>query len=402
MHLHLDCFSGIAGDMTLGALLDLGASSDELIVELKKLNLEQWELTLGHRAVGSGLTGLGVVISSAEVPTAHPGRRYAEIAELIEQAELKPRVKERSQGIFARIAQAEAKVHNVPVEEVSFHEVGALDSIIDIVGVCIALELLDVETVSSTPIPLSRGFTGAAHGQLPLPAPATVACLADVPCFSSGLDVELVTPTGAAIVGYLASEFTDFPTMTISKVGYGAGSRHLSDRPNALRAILGRPNAAEHESHSTVWQLEANIDDQTAEDLAHAANAIRKSGAIDVWLTPILMKKGRFAHSLGALVANENRQQVAEAILRHTTSLGVRMILKERLTLAREIIFVQTPIGAVGVKVGKGPDGAIWNLAPEQAHCEALANRHRIPVKQVRQMALAAAAEQLGWGVTPP
>ena len=402
MHLHLDCFSGIAGDMTLGALLDLGASEEVLIQELGKLKLEDWRLETERRQVGSGLTGLGVIISSAAAPASHPGRRHAEIAELIGQSELEPRVKKRSLGIFAHIAQAEADVHNVPVEDVRFHEVGALDSIIDIVGVCIALELLEVETVSSTPLPLSRGFTGAAHGDLPLPAPATVGCLVDVPCYSSGLDVELVTPTGAAIVGNLASVFTDFPKMTISKVGYGAGSRRLTDRPNALRAILGRLDASEHQSHSSVWELEANIDDQTAEELAHAANAVRDSGAIDVWLTPILMKKGRLGHCLGALAPNENRQEVAEAILRHTTSLGVRMVPKERVVLARGIVYVETPLGSVGVKVGKGPDGAIWNLAPEQAHCESIANKHQIPVKQVRQMAMAAALEQLGWGITPP
>jgi uncharacterized protein (TIGR00299 family) protein len=313
---------------------------------------------------------------------------------MIARSPLASEVKERAQAVFARIAEAEARMHATTVEEVAFHEVGAADSIADIVGVAFGLGYLGVTSLSATPLPLGRGFTRSQHGRIPLPAPATLECLRGVPCYDSGLDVEMVTPTGAGIIGALVTEFVRFPTMTVTKTGYGAGTRRLADRPNLLRAVLGErgaPPSAEH-----VWELECNVDDQSSEELAWAMGQALEAGAIDVWWSSVGMKKGRPGVLVTALVAEARRDAVVAALLRETSSLGVRLAKKDRVALTREVVPVETALGAIRVKVGRGPDGTVWNVAPEADDCTAVAQRTGMPLKFVMETARRAARERLG------
>jgi uncharacterized protein (TIGR00299 family) protein len=322
---------------------------------------------------------------------------------LIEGSTLARPAIERARAILRRIGEAEAKIHGVALDRVHFHEVGALDSVVDIVGIAVALDLLGIDTVSATPVPLGHGFTASQHGRIPLPAPATLECLRGAPCYGGGLEVELVTPTGAGVIGALVDEFTWFPPMAVERVGYGAGTRRLPDRPNLLRAVLGR-RAATHRpafEQDVVWELAANIDDQTPEALAAAADSLRDAGALDVWVAPIAMKKGRPAHTLYALAPPEQRQALAARLLRETSSIGLRMVEMQRTKLARQTVSVETPWGAVSVKVARGPAGEVWNLAPEADDCLRLARLAGRPFKDVQQAALAEVLRQLH-GVSEP
>ena len=393
-HLHLDCFSGISGDMMLGALIELGASPEEIVAQLRQLPLSKWSVEFPKRDAGHGLHGTGVEVKESP-DGAHSHAHYDTIVGLIADSELPERVKQTAKSIFAPIAAAEAKVHDTSIEKVNFHEVGATDSIVDIVGVAVALDLLDVGTVSATPIPLGRGFVQCQHGRIPVPAPATLECLTEVPCYDSGLDTELVTPTGAGILAGVVTAFTRFPSMTIERVGYGAGSRRHADRPNLLRAVLGRTHQAVATSEEEVWEIEANIDDQTPEELAYALEVVRAAGAVDAWTSPIGMKKGRLGQLLACICSPGVLDDVSRAIFRETTTLGVRLSRKTRLVLARELRAVQTAYGEIQVKIGRNADGQIWNVAVEADDCEAAAKSHEVPLKRVRQQAIAAALKAL-------
>ena len=393
-HLHLDCFSGIAGDMMLGALIELGASREDILAHLRQLPLVNHTVEFPKKDAGHGLHGTGVEVRDcADHGSDHV--HYADIVRLITDSELPDGVKGTAKSIFERIAAAEAKVHDTAIEKVSFHEVGATDSIIDIVGTAIALDLLAVDTVSATPVPLGRGFIQCQHGRIPIPAPATLECLAGVPCYDSGLDAELVTPTGAGILTGVVSKFTRFPFMTVERVGYGAGSHRHDDRPNLLRAVLGYTKGDITPSEEEVWEIEANIDDQTPEELAFALEVARKAGAVDAWTTAIGMKKGRLGQHLSCICPPAAVDAVAQAILAETTTLGVRLSRKTRLVLARELLVVQTPFGEIQVKIGRNADGKICNIAVEADDCEAAARSHDAPLKQVRQEAIAAALSEL-------
>ncbi len=385
--LFFDAFSGAAGDMTIAALLDLGVPL--LVIEhaVSALPIEGFHLHRGH------VHRSGVVATTFDVHVEgrQPERTYGSIDAMLAGAPLDPGPKDLARRIFRRLGEAEAAVHKMPLAEVHFHEVGAVDAIVDIVGAAAAISYLGAEVVGS-PLPMGRGFVKARHGVLPLPPPATVECLRGVPTYGVDLDAELVTPTGAAILATVATRFERWPTFAPERVGFGAGQRELPDRPNLLRVVLGaRPAAAEDAgaaaSHVVV---EANVDDLTGEVAAHAVEALFAAGALDAWATPITMKKGRPALTLAALAPSARADAVASAMLAETTTIGVRRIPVTRTERPRRTISVATAFGPITVKVSEGPFGPP-QVKPEFDECAAAARTHGVPVREVIAAAMAAA-----------
>jgi hypothetical protein len=384
--LFLDAPSGLAGDMIIAALLDLGVPRAVVEDAVAALGLGGFHLHFGHR------TRSGVVATAFDVhvDAPQPQRTYGQIRALLDAAPLPPALRARAQRTFLRLAEAEAKVHRAPLDDVHFHEVGAVDAIVDVVGSAAALEHLGAELVVS-PLPMGRGFVKAAHGVLPLPAPATVECLAGFDTYDAGMDFEFVTPTGAAIVGANATRSARWPTMRPVATGWGAGTADLRDRPNLLRAILADvPDAARTGATHTV--LEANLDDATGELLAGAVEALLAAGALDAWATPITMKKGRPAVTLSVLASAERADALAHAMLRETTSIGVRRHDVSRVERPRRAGTVKTRFGEIAVKIAEGPFGAA-QIKPEWDSLAEAARKHAVPVKEVLAAVLAAAGE---------
>jgi uncharacterized protein (TIGR00299 family) protein len=385
----LDAPSGLAGDMIIAALVDLGVPQVAIANALAALPLTGYHVHFGSRVRS------GIVAASFEVHVdgAQPSRTYADIRAMIDGAPLSDGVRERAQRTLRRLALAEAKVHRAALDDVHFHEVGAVDAIADVVGSAAALDWLGAEVVVS-PLPMGRGFVKAAHGTLPLPAPATVECLSGLLTYDGGLDFEFVTPTGAAIVGAHATGSSRWPAMVPERVGWGAGTAELADRANVLRAVLGatvgsraHAPAAEGVTHAV---LEANVDDATGELAASWIEALMTAGAVDAWATPITMKKGRPALTLSALAPLACADAVAHAILRDTTSLGVRRYDVARSERPRRVVDVDTAYGRIPVKVADGPYGPP-QVKPEFDACVAAAKAHGVPVREVVGAATAAA-----------
>jgi hypothetical protein len=389
--LFLDAFSGIAGDMTISALLDLGVPL--LVVEraVACLPIEGFHIHRDHTHQS------GVVASRFDVhlDTPQPERTYRSIDDMLEASSLAAPVKELARRIFLKLGEAEAAVHRTPLDEVHFHEVGAVDAIVDIVGAAACFVYLGAEVVAS-PMPMGRGFVTARHGILPLPAPATVSCLAGVPTYAVDLEAELVTPTGAAIVATVATRFERWPSIAPERVGWGSGWKKLPDRPNLLRAVLGAPltGAAEAATGSHAL-LEANIDDMTGELAGYCIDALLQAGAVDAWATPVTMKKGRPGLVLSALAPVAVADQVTTAMLRETTSIGVRRTPVTRTERPRRLIEVDTPYGRIPVKVSEGPFGPA-TIKPEFDVCARAAAEHGVPVRAV----IAAALARVGSSVT--
>jgi pyridinium-3,5-bisthiocarboxylic acid mononucleotide nickel chelatase len=380
--LFLDCASGIAGDMTIAALVNLGVPWTVIEGNIAKLGLSGFRLELLHGRVGA----IGASRFEVHIDAHHHERHYGEICDLIRSSDLQPDVSELALRIFHRLALAEAKVHQIPIEKVHFHEVGAIDAIVDIVGAAAALVHLGAEVVAS-PLPLGHGFVTCRHGVIPLPAPATVECLCGVPTYSAGIEAETVTPTGAAIVGAACCRFSRWPQMVPERIGWGAGTLVLPDRPNALRVVLGMPFEGSNQADAGHAILEANIDDMTGELAGHVISLLMHSGALDAWATPITMKKGRPGVVLSAIVAPGDSQRFSELILRETTTIGVRRTVADRVERPRRMIEVQTRFGAVPVKVAEGPYGPP-QFKPEFDVCAKLAEQHEVPVREVLTEAL--------------
>lgn len=342
--LFLQLPSGIAGDMTIAALLDLGVPLQVVRGAVDALGLSDVELVVRRGFAGAiGCTHFDVrcLVQTKE-------RSYLDIQALISHSALKPAVKELSLRIFKRLAQAEAEVHNTTIERVHFHEVGAVDSIVDVVGAAAAFNYLGA-TIHASPVPIGSGFVQCRHGVLPLPAPAALSCLIGVPTVDSGLEEELVTPTGAAIVATVAEHFASWTDMRPLRIGWGAGTKGLPDRPNAMRAILGE--VATPELALRYALLEANLDDMSGELVAHALVRVMESGAVDCWIVPATMKKGRPGLVFCALAPVEIAANVADRILTETSSIGVRQSLVSRYELPRVIRTLETPLGSVRVKI---------------------------------------------------
>ncbi|HEY1367896.1 MAG TPA: nickel pincer cofactor biosynthesis protein LarC [Gaiellaceae bacterium] len=381
---YLDCVGGLAGDMLISALLDAGAPEAALREVPGRLRLANVELRVERverHAIGAlhlDVEGGGASIGD-----------WPSIRGMLEDADLDGRVRERSTRVFARLAEAEASVHGVAPEEVHFHELGSVDTLVDVVGAVTLLHELGVERLVCSPLPAGRGVVRAAHGVLPVPAPATAALLVGKPVYGVDLEAELVTPTGAALASTLADEWGPLPAMTVDRVGYGAGTRDLPERPNVVRVLLGEAAAA---AVGEVVLLETNLDDLSPELVPDAAERCFAAGALDVWTAPIGMKKGRPGLLLAALARPEAEAAVARALLEETTTLGVRVSRLRRYELERDERTVEVDGRPVRVKVGR-LDGRVVNVAPEHDDCAAIARASGTPVKSVWAAALAAAQE---------
>ena len=416
---YFDCFSGISGDMVLGALVDAGLCLETLIEELDKLEMPGLTLTQ-ERAVRQDIAGTQVKVHlggspiEAEnehhfapipprdqpsgallrppqaAPNDHEHHRLEDILSLIEKSRLDKSVRTQSIAIFHRLAQAEAEVHGVSVDQVHLHEVGALDAVVDIVGCVAGLRLLGVEKIYASPLHFGTGFVRCAHGHYPVPVPGVLALCRDVPSVQTDIRSELVTPTGAALITTLACQFGHAPSFVQTAVGYGAGSRSLEQIPNVLRVRLGEQE--QPAQRETLHQIEANIDDMNPEVYGYLFERLLELGARDVYVTPITMKKGRPAHLLGILADRDCSEQIIETILAETTTLGVRYHDVERRVLQRTIRQVETEYGPIGVKVGLVNNAQ--RIAPEYEDCVRLARQHGVPLLTIYQAASRAASEE--------
>jgi uncharacterized protein (TIGR00299 family) protein len=387
--LFLDAPAGLAGDMIVGALVDLGVPESIVLDAIGKLGLTGFHVHFGGREQ----SGVVATTFDVHVDAPQPERTFRAVRSLILESELPQKVKDRALLVFERLGRAEAKVHRMPIDDVHFHEVGAIDALCDVVGASAALEYLGAELVVS-PLPMGRGFVRARHGVLPLPAPATVECLAGLPTYDAGIDRELVTPTGAAIVGANATRASRWPDLRIERVGFGVGTQSLPDRPNLLRAVLG-PVSEEHGASpgpaiATHSVLECNLDDATGELVGYCIETALREGALDAWATPNTTKKGRPGIVLSCLVPIALADRLTAALLRESTTIGVRRHDVSRVVRPRKEVIVQTSYGPISVKTSEGPFGSPQQK-PEFDDCVRAATLHRVPVREVLAAALEAA-----------
>jgi hypothetical protein len=420
LHLHVDCPSGAAGDMMLGALIDLGVPVDVIGDALDAIGAGRGRLRVA-RVVKGGIAAVDVKVDTGGALAGgaahahghshdhghehehdhdhahdhgheHPHHHYADIRRRIADAALTAGTRRIALDIFDRIARAEAKLHGTPVDDVALHEVGAIDSVVDVVGTAAALDWLAPARVSCASVAMGHGTIRCAHGVLPVPAPAALEVLREAGgvMADGGAARELCTPTGAAILAAAVTAWAPAPAGRPAAIGWGAGDADIADRPNVLRVIALAP-ADDDAAAATgdVWQIDANVDDMSPELCAPAADAIFAAGALDVWWSPITMKKGRPALLLSALAAEDARPAVIAAILRETTTIGVRYAPRQRAVLSRREVVVETRYGAIPIKVAEDA-GALRNAAPEYEACAAAARRHGAPVKLVFAAALAA------------
>jgi uncharacterized protein (TIGR00299 family) protein len=407
--LYFDCFSGISGDMVLGALLDAGLPFDELKRALGSLAVPGYHIH-AERVLRAGVSATQFIVHehqhgdaahshdahphNAHSHDAHPHRSLFEIFALIDQSALSPAGRDRAKALFRRLAEVEASIHRMPVEQVHLHEVGALDSIIDIVGAVFALEWFGADRIAASPLNVGGGMVDSAHGRFPVPAPATVSLLGNAPIYSGEILKELVTPTGALIVSSYASAFGPIPRMVVERVGYGAGSRDFPSTPNVLRVLVGR--AAERPAAADrVTVIECEIDDMNPQIFGVAMERLYAAGALEVFYVPVQMKKNRPGTLLTVVAAPERREPLSDIIFRETTTIGLRHYEVERECLDREIISVETPLGSVRFKLASR-NGRIVNAVPEFEDCARLAREHNRPVKDVQALAIQA------YGATRP
>jgi uncharacterized protein (TIGR00299 family) protein len=381
--LYFDCSAGVSGDMTLGALVDLGLPLKKLTTELKKLRMGRFQLK-ASKAARQGIRGTYVRVQTP----GDPGHRhFAEFARLIESSRLSRGVKERSLELIRRIYSAEARVHGKRIDKIHLHELGALDTLIDVVGSLVGLELLGIGAVESSPINVGGGEIQMEHGRMAAPAPATALLLRGTPVFSDGSTFERTTPTGALLVTGLAERFGSWPAMTVKQIGYGLGSKDPRDgRPNALRVILGEREARKGEA---VLVMEATIDDMSPELAGYLLERLLEAGALDVFLTPVQMKKSRPGVNVTVLAPPSLREEMAGILFAESTTLGLRCSEVERQVLERKVVRVVTRFGKIAVKLGLS-DGRVLNVAPEFEDCRRVASRKGVSLKEVQHAALAA------------
>ena len=431
--------------MFIGALLDCGLDFDLLKAELAKLGVEGYELSL-TRVDRSGINSAKFDVhlkgevhhhhdhshdhshshehhhhdhshdhshshehhhhdhshdtnptSNIQHPTSHSHdhRSLSTIKHMISASGLSASVKERALAIFQRIGEAESKIHGIPIETVHFHEVGAVDSIVDIVGACIGLEALQIEQIISAPLHVGSGTFNCAHGTYPVPGPATAELLKGVPSYSKDIEGELVTPTGAAIISTLAVSYGNLPAMKIERVGYGAGTRSYPKFPNVLRAIIGEVETAGSDSTpTTITVIEANIDDLSPQVFGHLMEKLFVAGALDVFYTPVQMKKNRPGVLMTLLCQSDDRERMADLIFRETTTLGIRYRTEQREILRREFTIVETEFGSIKMKIARAENGRLVNFAAEFEDCRAAAELHQVAFRQVQLAALRAFGKQ--------
>jgi len=387
---YLDCFSGISGDMCLGALVDAGVPLDALRGALARLPLSGYELR-EQKVTRAGIAATRVVVELDE-SAPQPHRGLSDVLGIIRSGELPPEVAERSEAVFRALAEAEARVHGTDTEHVHFHEVGAVDAVCDVVGTVAGLHELGVERLAFSTVVLGGGTVRAAHGMLPVPAPATAELLRGLPTAGGPAQVELTTPTGAAILKALGEPSPCWPTMSIERVGYGAGGRELHQMPNVLRLAVGSAPGQGGVESDSVWVLQTNLDDMTGEELGYCAQKLMEEGALDVFTAPVQMKKGRPGVLLSVLCEPEQLHRMEWALWRHSSTLGLRRCLWQRSKLRRQRRTVQTPWGPVAVKLAFLGDEVVRS-EPEYEDCRAAAEAHGVPLRDVYRAALRAVGE---------
>ncbi len=382
---YFDCFSGISGDMTLGALVDAGVSIDALRAELARLDLSGYEIS-SEQVKRSGIAATKVYV---KLDKQNQGsRNLADIIRLIEGSSLSAIVRKKSCRIFTRLAEAEAKVHATTLDKVHFHEVGAVDAIVDIVGSVIALELLGITEIRASAINVGSGTIKTAHGLLPVPAPATVELLSGIPIYQSSTPFELTTPTGAVIISTMASSFGSLPSMVIDRTACGAGDNEFPGLPNVLRLIIGRLDARYQEDTSVV--IETNIDDMNPQIYDYLLEKLIQQGAQDAYLTPIIMKKGRPAVLLAVLAERSRSDSMIDTIFKETTSIGVRIREVGRKMLSRTLKSIATSYGPIRVKISS-QGNEIMTVTPEYEDCKKIAAATTVPLKTIMEEAIRAA-----------
>ncbi len=387
---YFDCFSGISGDMTLGALVDAGCSIDLLRAKLQGLQVPGWEIS-SEKVWKNGMSATHVLVKTEDT---HTHRSLTTILGILDKSNLDTNVKERASAIFRKLGEAEAAVHDVPIEKIHFHEVGALDAIVDIVGACIGFEELCFEKFACSALNVGGGTAKMAHGVLPVPAPATARLLLGKPTYSTGVQKELVTPTGAAIVATLCDHYGPQPAMTTSAIGYGAGTADLESQPNVLRIMAGEIAATTADTHGgTIRVLEANLDDINPQIFGYLLEKALAAGALDVFATPVQMKKNRPGTLVTVLCKPEDEAKFQAMLFAETTTLGIRSHLVERHALPREFVKVSTRFGEVRVKLSRTA-GRVQHASPEFDDCRKLAEEKNVPLHEVMEQAMLHFAEQ--------
>ena len=385
--LYFEINSGISGDMTIASLLDLGVNQDKFLKKLKKLNLAGYEIEISTvQKNGITATDFKVILENES----HLYRNFNDIKKLINQSDLSQKVKDLSINIFTKVAAAEAKVHNKDIKEVHFHEVGAVDSIVDIVGAAILVEMINPDHIYVSPVSLGTGFIDAAHGKIPVPAPATIEILKDIPVYSTGVRGELVTPTGAAIIKSLAEKFIELPETEIAKIAYGAGKKDF-EITNLLRVYQVKKKV---KSKKKLLILETNIDDMSGEIYSYLFPKLFAAGAKDVYLSNIMMKKNRPAQKLTVLTTEKERKELEEIIFRETTTLGIRRREVERSCLERKYLELDSTLGKATIKAAYY-EGELIKYSPEYEECKEIAERERVRLQDVYDLLKKEAAEKL-------
>jgi pyridinium-3,5-bisthiocarboxylic acid mononucleotide nickel chelatase len=391
---YFDCFSGISGDMTLGALVDAGCPLGLLRDELKGLDVPGWEIS-AEKVWKNGMAATHVSVSTEETQT---HRSLTTILGVLEKSKLAAAVRERASAIFRRLGEAEAAVHDVPIEKIHFHEVGAVDAIVDIVGACIGFSALGIERFACSALNVGGGTEKMAHGVLPVPAPATARLLLGKPTYSNGVQKELVTPTGAAIVATLCQTFGPQPPMRMESIGYGAGSTDLEGQPNVLRIMVGESlEASEAEFDEEVRVIEANLDDLNPQVYGYLVEKALAAGALDVFTTPVQMKKGRPGTLLTLLCKPDRAKELMDLVFAETTTFGLRSYTAQRRILPREWESVQTRFGEVRLKVAR-VNGKVLQVSPEYEDCRKLAQEKKVALREVMEEAMRQGLAKNGQG----
>ncbi len=384
--LYIDCSSGAAGDMILAALIDAGAPLEEVRQTIDRLNLPGVELQV-QPVRSYGIAAMRAIVSVSQEQHTH--RHLHDIVSIIEKAQLPPSIRDTSLAAFQRLAEAESRVHGIPIEDVHFHEIGAVDTIVDIVGSVAAVAHIAAKRIVCSALNTGSGTVRCAHGRLPVPAPATAELIRGVPAYGSDIPFELLTPTGAALLTTLADDFGPLPPMTIERIGSGTGT-HDTGQPNLLRVFVGKSWTAQEEpvSHLSgletdrVAVIETQIDDTTPECLAGVMEHVLAAGALDTVVLPAHMKKGRSGFWMQVLATPADLERFVRMLLTHTTTFGIRWRLENRIKLPREIRSIHTRFGPIRMKIG-WIDGNIVQAAPEYEDCRLAAERHGVPVRRI-------------------
>jgi pyridinium-3,5-bisthiocarboxylic acid mononucleotide nickel chelatase len=381
---YFECFSGISGDMTLGALVDAGCDIEHLRAGLRGLQVPGWELS-AEKVWKSGMAATYVRVKTEDQ---QKHRSLSTILQILKDSQLAPQVRDRASAIFQKLGEAEARVHDVSLEKIHFHEVGAVDAIVDIVGACIGFQALGIERFACSPLNVGGGTAKMAHGVLPVPAPATANLLQGKPTYSSGVQRELVTPTGAAIVATLCDVFGPQPPMTVSAIGYGAGTADLEGQPNVVRIMIGESaEKAVPGYDEEIAVIEANLDDMNPQIYGYFLEKALSAGALDVYTTPVQMKKNRPGTLLTVLCKPQDTNALMSLIFAETTTFGARTYRAQRRTLPREHVSVSTSFGDVRIKLSR-VNGRILHVAPEYEDCRKLAVEKNVPLQRVINEAL--------------